>query len=77
MSYRESIQFSFEGLPFLLASKSHALLLVLSILFAQHLFGLNCLISLGFRFNHDCLILTAFLQDSNLAMTIYLTRIQI
>ena len=37
MSKGESVQFSFAGLAFLLASKSHALLQVLSILFTQNL----------------------------------------
>jgi len=37
MSQGESVQFPFAGLPFLLASKSHALLQILSILFTQHL----------------------------------------
>ena len=35
MSQGESVQFSFTGLPFLLALKSCALVLVLSILFTQ------------------------------------------
>ena len=37
MSHGESVQFSFAGLPFLLVSKSHAILQVLSILLTQHL----------------------------------------